>query len=524
MPTQPLELPAITKLVGKLQTELDARQGPMKRWDDYYEGEHDLAFASEKFQEAFGGLFAGFADNWCGVVCDSPAERLAPIGFRFGDGHTPQRPATDASEPVEPVDPGIGDRDAMEIWQRNNMDAEAQLLILESLVKSRSFVLVWGDEDDDDKAVLTSEDATQVVVAYAAGSRRRRLAALKRWTEDDGQEYCTVYTPDWIYKLKRRKGAGIQVTSSTSGPSDVLWVPPSSRGTVGAGMATPWEARSGNDADDIVENPLGAVPIVELRNKPRLMKPPTAEHQQVIPLQGAVNKLFADLMVGAEAGAFPARWATGLEAPRDPRTGQELEDPELWRAAVSKLVRSRNKDAKFGNFDATDLSNLVGAIEMVLAHIGAKSRTPSHYLLPKLVNVSGDALVAAEAGLVAKCRDKTDLLGDAFEEVMRLAFAVSDDPRSEVYTAETIWRDVQHRSDASRSDALIKKKEGGVPWRQRMEDYGYTPAQIDRMVVMRREDAELDALGLGLDDKARTDELDRADLDVDELDLDAIPT
>lgn len=495
---QPLTLAQATTVMGKLQTELDKRRKPMKRWEDYYDGEHDLAFATEKFQEAFGGLFSGFADNWCAVVPDAPAERLAPIGFRFGDGTDPQKPA----EPGQPVtvgaDPGIGDRDAMNIWQRNNQDAEAQMLILESLIKARSFMLVWGDEDD--QAEITGEDATQVVVGYAAGSRRRRVAALKQWTEDDGAEFATLYTPDFLYKLKRRKGSTIQVTSNAADASSVLWVPNSAR-TTGILTATPWELRTGDEADDIVDNPLGKVPIVELANRPRLLKPPTAEHHQVIPLQGAVNKLVADMMVIAEEAAMPARWATGLEVPRDPRTGAEMKDTEYWRASVSKLMRSRNKDAKFGNFQPADLSNLVAGIELLIQHIAAITHTPPHYMLAKLVNASGDALTVAEAGLVAKCRDKTIVLGDAFEEVMRLAFAVTDDPRSEVYTAETIWRDVEHRTESSRVDAMLKKKDAGVPWRQRMEDFGYTPTQIERMIAMRREDAELDALGLGLDQK-----------------------
>jgi len=513
---QPLDQAGVAKLMSRLQAELDSRQPKIKRWGDYYDGDHDLAFATDKFQEAFGGLFAGFADNWCGVVCDSPSERLAPIGFRFGDGTV--KPA---GQEGQPANPGVGDRDAMDIWQRNDMDAEAQLLILGSITESRSFVLVWGDEEDD-HPVITGEDASEVVVAYEPGSRRQRKAALKQWTDDDGQEHATVYTPDYLYKLKRRRGSQIAVTTSTSGPSTMLWVPQSARGSVGVTMATAWEPRTGDQSQDIVENPLGKVPIVELSNRPRLRKKPTAEHDQVIPLQGAVNKLVADLMVTSEGAAFPARWATGLDAPRDPRTGQEIKDPELWRVALSKLVRSRNKDAKFGNFDAADLSNFVVGIDLLIQHIAALTHTPPHYMLAKMVNASGDALTVSEAGLVAKCRDKTDVLGNAFEEVMRLAFACLDDPRADVYTAETIWRDVEHRTEASRVDAMVKKKEAGVPWRQRMEDAGYTPAQIERMIEMRRQDAEMDAAGLGLADKptdvADGEEDEPEDTDVDPVD------
>jgi hypothetical protein len=35
----------------------------------------------------------------------------------------------------------------------------------------------------------------------------------------------------------------------------------------------------------------------------------------------------------------------------------------------------------------------------------------------------------------------------------------------------------------------VKKSTAGVPWRQRMEDMGYTPAEISRMEIDRAADA-----------------------------------
>jgi hypothetical protein len=61
----------------------------------HYKGKHNLGFASDRFRQAFGGLFKDFADNWCEVVCDAPAERLTPVGFRFGTGDETDPPAAD---------------------------------------------------------------------------------------------------------------------------------------------------------------------------------------------------------------------------------------------------------------------------------------------------------------------------------------------------------------------------------------------------------------------------------------------
>src|SRR4051812_18091444 len=86
--TQPLRLdeqPAGTTgyWLNRLSLMLDAEQVPVLTCEAYYGGRHPLQFATSKFRETFGSLFAEFADNWCPVVVDSSAERLQVQGFRF---------------------------------------------------------------------------------------------------------------------------------------------------------------------------------------------------------------------------------------------------------------------------------------------------------------------------------------------------------------------------------------------------------------------------------------------------------
>src|SRR3954451_20577446 len=82
--------------------------------DAYYEGDHRLAFATAKFREAFGSLFAAIADNWMQIVIDSKAERLKVQGFRFGK------------------QPGA-DQLAWDIWQANGMDAASSMAHTEAV-------------------------------------------------------------------------------------------------------------------------------------------------------------------------------------------------------------------------------------------------------------------------------------------------------------------------------------------------------------------------------------------------------
>lgn len=462
MPVSAQEALRITRV---LEVELDKRQPSIKLWNDHFMGKHNLEWASDRFRQAFGGLFADFSDNWCEVVCSAPAERLTPLGFRFGTG--------DDSDPV------TADKDAQRIWQSSNMDAWARVAHTEAMVKARAFVLVWVEDpdSDDSEPEITVEDATQCIVAYEPGSRRRRVAALKRWDGEDGYTYATLYLPDEIWKWRR--------SSSVSG----LVLP--------AALTSGWQPR-GDAPDQIrIDNPLKRVPMVELRNRPRLIDDPSPEHANVIPLQGAANKLLVDMLTASEGGAFPARWGAGIDLPKDPLTGQEIDDPELWRLSVSKMLRASNPQAKFGNFDAADLRNFVAGITLVTEHISALSRTPPTYFMGKVENVAADALTASEAGLTSKCAEKTAFMGEDWEEVMRLAFLVKGDKvRGNNALAETIWRDVAYRTEAQHIDAVLKKKALGVPWRQLMEDAGYTPTQIDRMEKMLEQDANRAARAL----------------------------
>lgn len=446
-------LPAYSPLwwVAKLSEQIRNRQSDIDRSDAYYRGEHPLAFASEKFRTSFGGLFNGFADNWCELVVDAVEERLNVQGFRFGDAR--------------------GDKDAWAIWQRNGLDAESQIAHTEMLVCSEVYALVWGNEDGE--AEVTIEHPAQAIVAYVAGSRRQRAAGLKLWRDDEGTEHATLYLPDGIYKYRSTRQ---------------LWV----EGSAVSSAFTTWEPRELRGEQWPLPNPLGVVPLVPLRNRPRLLAPPVSEIARVIPLQDAINKTVADMLVASEFGAFRQRWATGIEIPVDPQTKQAVEP---FKAAVDRVWTNENPAAKFGEFSETQLANFVAAIELLVQHVASQTRTPPHYFALSGQYPSGESIKSAETGLVAKVRRKMRHVGEGWEEVMRLCFIVEDDERASIVDAETIWADPESRSEAQHIDALTKLRAIGVPDEQLWEDAGYTPTQIERFKTMQGEQAQRVALG-----------------------------
>jgi len=436
----------------RLCKALDARSPDMIRLNDYYEGRHPLLFTTSTYRKEFGQLFRGFADNFCGIVVDAEAERLHVEGFRMGS-RTKNLQADD---------------DAWRIWQVNQLDAWSGSAHTEMLVKGEVCVIVspfvseWPDEKTP---LITIEDPTEVVVETSTANRRLRLAALKRWRDDDGRWRATLYLPDRLEKYIERRDERPTSTMITT----VNWVPLRVEGEA-------WP----------LPNPIGVVPVVSLVNRPRLVGSGRSELISVRPIQDALNKLFTDMLVSADANAFRQRWATGIEIPLDPETGQTV---ETFRTAIDRIWSTVAPDAKFGDFDETKLEGYRGAIEMAVQHVATITRTPAHYLMGQSGTFpSGESLKATETGLVAKTLHQSRYTGEGWEEVTRLAFLTLNDTRGQIQDSETIWADMETRTEAEHVDALVKMASLGVPQEVLWERWGATPQEITRWKALN--DAE----------------------------------
>lgn len=429
-----------------LERRLDMRRPAVQRYMNYRDGRHPLAFATTKFRQAFGNLFGEFADNWCGLVVDAPAERLHIEGFRFGE-------------------PGA-DSDAWRIWQANGLDAGSGLIHREAIACMEAYTLVEPGRTPDDVPRITVEHPSQFIVATSPADPRVRLAGLKKWLDDDGYLYATLYLPEAVFKYRSQRKAG-----SYAGRQRVDWGP-----------------RPG--VQPLAENPLGVVPGIPFRNAPTMLGGGTSDLDPAIPIQDAANKIVLDMMVAAEFAAYPQRLLAGVELPTD-SNGDPLPDVDV-KGAVSRLLMFENSEVKWGQFDVADLGNYVKAVEMLVQHLAAQTRTPPHYLLGQSgAFPSGESLKATETGLVARVEDKQRHFGEAWEETLRVAFrAMGDNARAAMIDAETLWRDPESRTTGEQVDAAVKEQSLGVPqeaiWSRRL---GATPQEIDRWKQMQTEQA-----------------------------------
>ena len=452
-------------LVNTLELELNNRAARVDEADDYYRGRHRLMFASEEFRDYFAERYHDFADNWVPVVADAPVERLTVTGFQ--------------------VD-GQPDDAAWKIWQRNNLECDSQLGFLASVLAAHSYVLVWGDPDDPATPCVTFEDAGQAIVGYYPGSRYRRRAALKRW-QDGNKMFCTLYTADELWKFERplTRVEKPQMLAMFDEQADE-WLP---------------RDPDGLDEPNPQPNPMGLVPMVELPNRPMLAREPLSDVATVIPLQHAVNLLWAHLFTASDFAAMPQRYILGGEAPRVPVFDEDGKKIGERPFDVQKLINERifwgqGEGLTAGSWPAANLQVYSDVIETAIGHLAAQTRTPQHYLIGKMSNVGSDTLLAAEAGLVKRVNEKQLWFGAALREVMRLvALAQGNAGRADAYrTGNVLWADTESRSQAQLVASLVQLKSIGWPFEDLARRYGLTQAEVEQLVKMRDEEQANDPL------------------------------
>lgn len=109
-------------------------------------------------------------------------------------------------------------------------------------------------------------------------------------------------------------------------------------------------------------------------------------------------------------------------------------------------------------------------------------------------NLSADALLAAETGLVKRVEEKQLWYGQGIREAARLiALAQGQDGKAEALrSGRVLWADAESRSHAQLADALVKLKGIGFPLEWLASKYGLTPTEVSDMLAMRARELEAD--------------------------------
>lgn len=461
----------LKRQLDHLGKELDRRGSKHATLTAYREGDAPLPamVVRAKITSAYQILMPFASSNWAGLIVDSVLDRLALSGVRSGDQRT--------------------DEKVWGLWQDNQMDSESKLAHDAALTDGRCFALVWPDKDGDPQISL--DDSSIMVVAYEEGSRRNRVCAMRRWVDDDERPYATLYRRDGIYKFVGPKD-GVKMTSIPSiapltETAGVVGMVNLMQHYVASVDTDEWEPRIVDGEEWPLANPTGVVPVVEVAVNRRL-KPGTfgfarGEFSQSTGHIDRINTLtFLGLVVAFWMG-FPLRTVIGEKILADDQ-GNTIQP---FVAMADTVAQFENPAVKLEQFDAADLSNF--SVQEHVKQLAAITKTPAHYLIAEMVNLSADAIRAAEAALNSKVTNHKASLGEGWEEVLRLAGMMDDNSVELSPRAEVLWEDHEARSMAERADAASKLKDI-LPWQPLAEKIlGATQGEVARWEALRTADS-----------------------------------
>ena len=416
-----------SKLVDDLSRRLFTSYPDDQRFDRYYEGSQRLAHIGlavppelRKFETVL---------NWCRTVVDSVSDRMRMKAFYLPGEQQ-------ASEALR------------ESWDYNNLDSESIAHHQEMLILGRGFVSVGANEEDPEFPLIQVENPRELAVDIDHRHRRLRAAVRVMPSENDAPgtpSNAVLYLPDSTMRLKRHQGR---------------WV-----------------------VEDRDDHGLGRVPLVMFLNRRRVGQwTGVSEMVDAIPLVDAAARSLTNLQLAGETHSVPQKYVLGMS--KGDFVDAEGKPIPAWEAYFNAIWANQNKDAKVGQFAASDLSNFHNTVDHYASKLAGLYGLPARYVGITSVNPAAEgAIRAEEARLILNVEKKAALAGDGWGWVMGLVERFRTGEWVSGSRIKTDWFDAGTPTYAQRADALTKMYNSGQGILSRegvWEELGWSEARMER--------------------------------------------
>ncbi len=326
---------------------------------------------------------------------------------------------------------GESEAPAWDVWQRNRMDARQLGVHRAALGYGVSYTTILPGEP---VSVIRGHSPRNMTAVYGDDDDWPLWALEKRRSATSGATLYRLFDDEMTYWMSVDAGNKVEFVSSE-------------------------------------EHGLGVVPVVRFLARSDLDDEVTSEIDDLISLQDQINLTTFGLLVVQHYGAFPQKWIAGWMA--------ETEDEQV-QVAANKVLTFEDPDTKLGEFSAANLSGYIESRRDSLRNLAAISQTPAHALRGELVNLSAEALAAAEQAERRKITERETMFGEAWEQTLSLAAraaGIESDPAAQVR-----WKDTEARAFAATVDALGKMVQMlGIPAEELWERVpGATQQDVER--------------------------------------------
>ncbi|AHY26829.1 portal protein [Mycobacterium phage ZoeJ] len=354
--------------------------------------------------------------NVLALVRDSFAQNLSVVGYR--------------NALAQENDP------AWEMWQRNRMDARQAEVHRPALTYGASYVTVTPS---DKGPVFRPRSPRQILAVYDDPTLDAwPQYALETWVaKKDAKPHRrgVLYDDTYIYELDLGPLSTAEIEGAPSKPPQIVEVTdvyPHGATFDGEPVCPVVRFVNGRDADDMI----------------------VGEVAPLIGDQQAINSVNFDRLIVSRFGANPQRVISGW-------TGSKA---EVLKASALRVWTFEDPEVKAQAFPPASVEPYNLILEEMLQHVAMVAQISPAQVTGKMINVSAEALAAAEANQQRKLAAKRESFGESWEQLLRLAAEMDNDPDTAADSgAEVMWRDTEARSFGAVVDGITKLAAAGIP-------------------------------------------------------------
>lgn len=398
-------------LAQRLASRLSERQGELSLSYRYWEGMQPVTNLGISTPPELRNLRAIF--GWCQSGVNAIDERLTVNGFRL-----PNSPAAD-----EPL---------WDIWQANNLDADAPLVHLDSLIYGSAYVIVGPG--DDGYPLITAESPRNMIAVTDTRTRKTKTAyQTYRDTDPTSETYggqlATLYTLNaTIHMVADGANGWAVIERDDHGYNEVPVVPFANRQSTGT--------RHG----------LSEITPAWRNTVDRACRTAVA------------------MEVAREFYAIPQRYILGaVESAFQNADGTDVNVWDVIQGAILALEADKNGNLpQVGTFATGDPANFTKLLDLDVHTMAGLTGLPPHYLgiYSEGNPSSADAIRLSDFRLEKTADRKSVIFGDGWERVMRLAVRIDSNGAEvpeEMRRLETDWAPRGIPTPAATTDSISKQ-------------------------------------------------------------------
>ena len=442
-------------------TELRDAQESYATSKEYFDGNQDEVFSSPRLARLLRKTGKKYKVNFARTVVTAVLDRLDLLG-------------------VYSTDTGIGER-LTQMWERNEMEQEADEVLRWALVYGECYVMVWPDEDG--QAEIAYNDPATTRIFYDEERPRIKRFAAKVWVTQDKLTRANLYYPDRIEKY---------IARHNKPKSDAEFEP----------YVDYFDDVEGDDGEVTVEpvwpvpNPYDEIPVFHFRTERPRGRP---EHADAFAPQDMINKLVITQMSSTDYHGFPQRYVLAGHSPSNEIDDLDLEDGEEGeegetgqsdglKAGPGELWWLTGEDLEIGQFDAADPDAFLKPFQEYVKAMAASTHTPVHHFEGMADPPSGESLRVATEPLIKKVEDRKKMFSPTWRQVFDFALRIELDTEM-AHALELQWSNAQTYSDKDAWEVVKAKQEAGVPRDRTLREAGYSAEEVKEFATSEGADA-----------------------------------